>query len=75
MNKTLPNGNEIVAIDFDAGFVLSKIEDKIAKLAINTKYVTHAFYRDDLHSTSGGEYFDDIEEARKDFNFRINRGY
>lgn len=70
MNRTLPNGNEIVAIDFDAGFVLSSNEK-----SRGTEYVTHAFYRDDLHSTSGGEYFDDIEEARKDFNFRIKRGY
>jgi hypothetical protein len=70
MNRTLPNGNEIVAIDFDAGFVLSSNEKNRG-----TEYITHSFYRGDLASTSGGHYFDDIEEARKDFNFRIGRGY
>ena len=70
MNETLPNGNTIVAIDFEAGIVLSSI-DKIR----GTEYVTHAFYGGDLHSTSIGHYMSDLGEAREDFNERVKRGY
>ena len=70
MNRTLPNGNTIVAIDFEAGIILSSVD----KYRV-TEYVTHAFYRGDLHSTSVGHYMRDLSEARKDFEERVKRGY
>jgi len=70
MNRTLPNGALIIAIDFDAGVVLAQSEND---------YVTWSFYNQDLSSTASGHYFGnsdaDQAEARADYVERCKRGY
>ncbi len=82
MNKILPNGATIIAIDFSVrpaddislstGVVLAYTNEVPH---IGPKYITWAFYGDDLASTSNGHYCADLAEARADFNDRVKRGY
>jgi hypothetical protein len=65
-NKILPNGSEIIAIDYEKEIVLA--------LSRKNEFVTWS-YNDTLDTTSNGHYFANIIQARDDFCKRVIRGY
>lgn len=64
MTNYLPNGAEIIAINYQRGTVLAHNRGSVEP------YVTWAFIGDDLGSTWGGHYYNDLESAQQDFNQR-----
>ena len=61
MTNYLPNGAEIIAINYIKGIVLAHNKGAFQP------YVTWAFFGDDLGSTWGGHYYSDLEAAQQDF--------
>ena len=61
MTNTLPNGAQIIAINYQRGTVLAHNRGAVEP------YVTWAFCGDDLASTYSGHYYSDLESAEQDY--------
>lgn len=64
MTTYLPNGAEILAINYYKGVVLAHNKGAVQP------YVTWAFVGDDLASTWGGHYYSELEAAEGDYQER-----
>ena len=65
MTNYLPNGAEILAINYYKGVVLAHNKGSVQP------YVTWAFIGDDLASTWGGHYYSELEAAEEDYQERL----
>ena len=61
MTNKLPNGAEIIAINYQRGTVLTHNRGAVEP------YVTWAFCGNDLASTYSGHYYSDLEAAEQDY--------
>ena len=62
--ERLPNGAEVLAIDYTSGIVLGHNKGAVQP------YVTWAFCGNDLASTYSGHYYSNLDDAKQDYKER-----